>query len=65
MVGVGVNVAVGFRMAVGGIDMIHNFPEISHWSKVVLVVKDADGSAISGQNLDLGIAVKRVSVFRQ
>jgi hypothetical protein len=40
--------------------VIHNFAEISHWTKVILVVKDADGSAISSQDLYLDITIKWV-----
>ena len=40
--------------------MIHNFAESPHGTQVVLVVQDADGSAVSGQDLDLGIAVEWV-----
>ena len=41
--------------------MINDFTKVSHWTQVVLIVQDADGSAISGQDLDLGIAIVRVS----
>ena len=45
---------------VGCVDPVHHLANVAHWSQVALVEQDADGSAVSGQDFDLGVPIKWV-----